>query len=140
MLGDRIPVPHFVVFYNGKDHAQEHYTLRLSDAFEWETDASEIERVCHVYNKQCIRENILKDFLIEHRAEVAHVMTLDFTFEHRLELQREEAIEEGKKEALAGLIRNKMNNNKSLEQIAVDLDVPVDQIRPIYEELAKEMP
>ena len=48
-------------------------------------------------------------------------------------------IEEGKKGALAGLIRNKMNNNKSLEQIADDLDVPVDQIRPIYEELAKEM-
>ena len=46
----RIPVPHFVVFYNGKDHAPEHYTLRLSDAFERETDAPEIELVCHVYN------------------------------------------------------------------------------------------
>ena len=139
----KIPVPHFVVFYNGKDHAPEHYTLRLSDAFEREIDAPEIELVCHVYNinqgnntellakcstlreymyfvdlvreyhkknefsnledaihqaiEQCIRENVLKDFLIEHRAEVAHVMTLDFTFEHRLELQREEAIEEGRK-------------------------------------------
>ena len=46
----KIPVPHFVVFYNGKDHAPEHYTLRLSDAFERETDAPEIELVCHVYN------------------------------------------------------------------------------------------
>ena len=193
----KIPVPHFVVFYNGKDHAPEHYTLRLSDAFEREIDAPEIELVCHVYNinqgnntellakcstlreymyfvdlvreyhnknefsnledaihqaiEQCIKENVLRDFLIEHRAEVMHVMTLDFTFEHRLELQREEAIEEGRKlgqeegkkeglkEALSGLIRNKMVNKKSLEQIADDLDVPVDQIRPIYEELAKEM-
>ena len=70
-------------------------------------------------------------------------MTLDFTFEHRLELQREEAIEEGRqlglKDAFSGLIRNKMNNNKSLEQIAFDLDVPADQIRPIYEEIANEL-
>ena len=185
----KIPVPHFVVFYNGKDHAPEHYTLRLSDAFEREIDAPEIELVCHVYNinqgnntellakcstlreymyfvdlvreyhnknefsnledaihqaiEQCIKENVLRDFLIEHRAEVMHVMTLDFTFEHRLELQREAAIEEGRqlglKDAFSGLIRNKMNNNKSLEQIAVDLDVQVDQIRPIYEEIAKEL-
>ena len=46
----KIETPHFVVFYNGKDHAPEHYTLRLSDAFERETDAPEIELVCHVYN------------------------------------------------------------------------------------------
>ena len=37
------------------------------------------------------------------------------------------------------MIRNKMVNKKSLEQIADDLDVPVDQIRQIYEELEKEM-
>ena len=193
----KIPVPHFVVFYNGKENAPEHYTLRLSDAFERDTVSPEIELVCHVYNinkgnntellskcstlrdymyfvdlvrdyhekngfldledaihqaiEQCIRENVLRDFLVEHRAEVMHVMTLDFTFEHRLELQREEAIEEGRKlgqeegkkegfkEALSGLIRNKMVNKKSLEQIADDLDVPVDQIRPIYEELAKKI-
>lgn len=118
-----------------------------------------LEDAIHKAIEQCIRENVLRDFLIEHRAEVMHVMTLDYTFEHRLELQREEAIEEGIKigrekgkkeglelgreagikEALSGLIRNKMDNNKSLEQIVIDLDVPVDQIRPIYEEITKEI-
>lgn len=100
---------------------------------------SNLEDAIHQAIEQCIKENVLKDFLTENRTEVTHMMTLDFTFERRLELQREEAIEEGKKEALSGLIRNKMNNNKSLEQIAVDLDVPVDQIRPIYEEIEKEL-
>ena len=46
-------------------------------------------------------------------------MTLDFTFERRLELQREEAIEEGIKigreagkiDALRELIRKKMGNH-----------------------------
>lgn len=185
----KIPVPHFVVFYNGKDLAPEHYTLRLSDAFERETDAPEIELVCHVYNinkgsnkellakcstlreymyfvdlvrdyyeknefsnledaihraiEQCIRENVLKDFLIEHRAEVTHVMTLDFTFERRLELQREEAAEEGEKNGmqkkLQDLIRKKIIKRKSLEQIADELEELPDDIRPIYEQIKKEM-
>ena len=40
---------------------------------------------------QCIRENILKDFLIENRSEVTKVMQLDYTFERQLELEREAA-------------------------------------------------
>lgn len=46
----KIPVPHFVVFYNGQKPAPEHYELRLSDAFERHTDAPEIELICQVYN------------------------------------------------------------------------------------------
>ena len=46
----KIPVPHFVVFYNGKEPAPEHYELRLSDAFEHHTDAPKIELICQVYN------------------------------------------------------------------------------------------
>ena len=137
----KIPVPRFVVFYNGTEHAPEHYELRLSDAFAKETETPELELVCQVYNinrgnnselleksptlrgymyfvdlvreyhakdnfsdlegaiskavSRCIREDILKDFLTEHRQEVTRVMTMDYTFERRLEFQREEAIEEG---------------------------------------------
>ncbi|MDD6038861.1 MAG: transposase, partial [bacterium] len=173
------PVPHFVVFYNGNLNAPEHEILRLSDAFEHETDEPELELICHVYNinrgnntqllekcttlreymyfvdlvrdnhatmehleeaiqkaiDQCIRENVLKDFLKEYGAEVMHMMTLDFTFERRLELQREEALEEGKCE----LIRKKILKQKTLEQIADELEETPDEIRPLYDRIAKEL-
>ena len=133
----KIPVPYFVVFYNGLEQAPEQYELRLSDAFEWQVDNPQIELICKVYNinsgnnteimekcptlreytyfvelvrknfkengyedlgkainqaiDQCIRENILKDFLIENRSEVTKVMQLDYTFERQLELEREAA-------------------------------------------------
>lgn len=45
-----IPAPHFVVFYNGKEPAPEHYELKLSDAFEKETEHPQLELVCQVYN------------------------------------------------------------------------------------------
>ena len=34
----KIPVPYFVVFYNGVEQAPEQYELRLSDAFERQVD------------------------------------------------------------------------------------------------------
>lgn len=39
----RIPVPRFVVFYNGTDTQPERQTLKLSDAFEKETADPELE-------------------------------------------------------------------------------------------------
>ena len=45
-------------------------------------------------------------------------MTLDFTFERRLELQREEATEEGRELKLQEQIRKKLLKNKTSEQIA----------------------
>lgn len=183
----KIPVPHFVVFYNGKEDAPDQYDLRLSDAFEKKTEDPEIELVCHVYNinsgkntpllskcqtlreymyfvdmvrknneisgnledaiekaiNQCMEENVLRDFLAQHREEVMHVMTLDYTFERRLEMQRAEAIEDGerigKEEKLSEQIRKKIQKGKPLDQIADELEEVPETIRPLYEKIKQEM-
>lgn len=187
----KIPVPHFVVFYNGKEDAPDQYDLRLSDAFEKETKNPEIELVCHVYNinngknvpllskcqtlreymyfvdmvrknneisgnledaiekaiNQCMEENVLRDFLAQHREEVMHVMALDYTFERRLEMQRAEAIEDGerigkeigKEEKLSEQIRKKIQKGKPLDQIADELEEVPETIRPLYEKIKQEM-
>ncbi len=44
---------------------------------------------------RCVKENVLRDFLMEHRSEVIKVMTLDYTFERQLALEREERLAEG---------------------------------------------
>ena len=59
-----------------------------------------------------------------------HVMTLDYTFERRLEMQRAEAIEDGerigkeigKEEKLSEQIRKKIQKGKPLDQIADELE------------------
>ena len=193
----KIPVPHFVVFYNGKEPAPEHYELRLSDAFEHHTDAPEIELICQVYNinkgnneellskcptlrdymyfvdlvreyhatnnftdlkgsirqaiDQCIREDILREFLIEHRQEVEKMLQLDYTFERQIELERQAGEEAGRKlgekigrklgeeEKLRELIRKKLLKAKTLEQIAEDLEEKPDNIRPLYKQIREEL-
>lgn len=46
----KLPVPKFVVFYNGSEDQPEEYEMRLSDSYEKKTDNPELELVCKVYN------------------------------------------------------------------------------------------
>ena len=46
----KIPVPKFVVFYNGAEDQPSEYHMKLSDAFEKKTNNPELELVCKVYN------------------------------------------------------------------------------------------
>jgi hypothetical protein len=153
----KIPVPQFVVFYNGTEEQPEQYDMCLSDAFEHSTDNPQLELVCRVYNinkgknkalldkcqvlreymtlvdyirtyheehkdeelaaaiswgiDRCIAEDVLKEFLIENRSEVEKVITLDYTFERRLELQREEGREEGRIEGKFDMLSSLVNDN-----------------------------
>lgn len=72
-----------------------------------------------------------------------HVMTLDYTFERRLEMQRAEAIEDGerigKEEKLSEQIRKKIQKGKPLDQIADELEEVPETIRPLYEKIKQEM-
>ena len=46
----KLPLPHFVVFYNGMEPRPEKEILRLSDSYEKKSDAPELELICTVYN------------------------------------------------------------------------------------------
>ena len=46
----KIPVPKFVVFYNGGEQQPAEYDMKLSDAFEKKVEDPELELVCKVYN------------------------------------------------------------------------------------------
>lgn len=44
---------------------------------------------------RCIEENVLREFLIKRRTEVVKIMTLDYTFDRQITLERRESREEG---------------------------------------------
>ena len=84
---------------------------------------------------RCIEENVLREFLIRRRTEVVKVMELDYTFDRRLMLEREDSREEGRAEGrienLITLICKKLRKNKEIEEIADDLEEDVEVIEPI---------
>lgn len=70
--------------------------FRLAFLERWDSSLS--DAIEHAINR-CIDEDVLKDFLINRREEVAKVTNLDFTSERQIELEREEAKKTGVTEA-----------------------------------------
>lgn len=178
----KIPVPHFVTFYNGMETMKEsEVTLRLSDMFEYKTDTPSIELIVRVINindnsksdiltkcstlhdymifvnkvrikrdyykdirlavteavDECIAENILSDFFIEHRDEVIDVSIYEYDEEGHMQVIREESFDKGFHSgfdsALISLITRKVKKDKSLDTIANELEESIDRIKPIYD-------
>lgn len=65
----------------------------------------------------CIENHILEEFMRARGSEVKKVMTLDMTFEHRMEIQYQEALEKGKAEERINCIRNMLMSGMLPEKI-----------------------
>ena len=63
-------------------------------------DDDDLENAIERAIDRCIEENVLRDFLIKRRSEVVKAMTLDYTFDRQLMLEREEARTEGLEEGI----------------------------------------
>ena len=196
----KIPTPKFAVFYNGDKNRPEREVLKLSDAYENQSDEPQLELMCTVYNinpgnneelkkrsqtlreymifvgyvnenlakakkgekdyetairdavNRCIAEDILKDFLLERGEDVQKIMMFDLTYEKQMENAKREwyndGVEEGYSSGIAKgdagrlvtSIIKKLQKNKSLEQIADELEESVEDIQPIYDIVKKHVP
>ena len=93
-------------------------------------------------------EDILKEFLLERREDVQKIMMFDLTYEKQMENAKREWYNDGKTEGkaegmiyhLVSSIAKKVQKNKSLEEIADELEEPVETIQPIYDIVKKHAP
>ena len=105
---------------------------------------------------RCIAEDILKKFLLERGEDVQKIMMFDLTYEKQMENAKREwyndGVEEGRAEGyssgiaegavhhLVASVVKKMQKNKTLDQIADELEESVEDIQPIYDIVKKHAP
>ncbi len=109
---------------------------------------------------RCIAENILKDFLLERGEDVQKIMMFDLTYEKQMENAKREwyndGVEEGRAEGYSsGIVEGraegavhhlvisvvkKVQKNKTLDQIADELEESVKDIQPIYDIVKRHDP
>lgn len=181
-----LPVPHFVVLYNGTAKLPERMERKLSDAFAVPTDSPDLELKVQIINinpgmneelkekcpalreyviyvekvrnyaksmpleeaveraiEECIRDDVLREFLLRQRAEVVKMSIYEYDEERELKLIRadERALGEeigkeigeeiGKAENIKKMIKNL---NMSAEQAMDVLEIPEEE-RSRYLEL-----
>ena len=85
--------------------------------------------------QDCIKNEVLKDFLIKRGAEVKRNMTLDYTWERREVLiraeERAEGRAEGIKEGRQALIRQNLDKGMPIEEIARFMGVSEEEIKQL---------
>lgn len=146
-----LPLPEFIVLYNGTAPYPDEKILKLSDSFHDPVELGlakgdiALELQVKVYNinrghndpiirrcktlasysafiakvrdyedrgksreealklaiKDCIKQNILKEFLETHSTEVMNMLLTEWNWDDALAVQREEGLEEGRQEAAA---------------------------------------
>ena len=97
--------------------------------------------------EECIKENILREFLMKHRAEVKTVSIFEYDQEKHIRLEREQAWEEGRESGIAegmakgeqqkliDLIQKKLQKGESVAQIADELE----ETAAVIEELIRSI-
>lgn len=93
---------------------------------------------------ECIAQGILRDFLLQNKAEVKRMSIFEYNEENVRRVLREEAYEDGMEEGdlkrLVSLVCKKMKMNQSLEKIAEDLIEEIPVIEPLYRAAKKFAP
>ena len=102
---------------------------------------------------ECINEDVLREFLLENKAEVVKMFlteynekqTLENMYNDGVEVGKEKGIEIGKAQGikfgerrkLIEMVYKKMKRGKTVEEIADDLEEDIEVINPIFNEIEK---
>ena len=125
-----------------KCQVMKEYGIFIDTIRKYQTEG--IENPYELAIKECIKKGILADYLSKKGSEVINMLQAEYDYELDIEVQREEAYEDGLR---AGeqtekilLIIKKVRRGKSLQTIADELEEPVDEVRKIYEAVMKAAP
>ena len=114
----KIPVPRFVVFYNGTDGQPERQILRLSDAFEKETAEPELELKVLMLN---INFGHNKELMDKCRTLREYSQYVDRVRKYAKRMQIEEAVERAVTECIREGILADFLSSQRAEVIAVSI-------------------
>ena len=116
----------------------EEYMLYVERIRQYATQCATLQEAVERAIADCISEGILADFLKTHKAEAMTVSIFEYDEEKELRLYREAEREVGVEQTLSKMIRKKIEKNITLEQAAEELEMSVEELRPLYERVKEE--
>jgi hypothetical protein len=108
-----------------------------------ETGYDDLEKAINKAIDRCIKEEVLKEFLIRRRAEVVKMTQLDYTFERQIMLEKKYSREEGLSQGIDYgelknrilLISKKKAKNCTVSETADMLETDEALVQKVYDAL-----
>jgi len=124
------------------------YAILISKIREFKQNTEDLKDAITKAIDYCIANDVLKEFLLEHRSEVVDMLRMEYDEAKTMAHIREDSYEEGE---LAGkkigqelklieIVCKKLKKNKSVEQIADELEEEITDIQKIYDVAEKFAP
>ena len=106
------------------------------------TETMELSEAVDRAMDECIREDVLREFLMKHRAEARAMSIFEYDQERHMQQEREAGIEkgrriglaEGEEQLLRRLVQKNLSRGMSISEIAEVLDETEERIREIASE------
>ena len=99
------------------------------------TETMELSEAVDRAMDECIREDVLREFLMKHRAEARAMSIFEYDQERHMQQEREAGIEKGRRQGEEQLLRRQVQKNlsrgMSISEIAEVLDETEERIREI---------
>ena len=77
----------------------------------------------------CIEQGIMKEFLMEHRAEVADMSIYEFNMEEFVKSTKESGYEEGRADERLDVVKKMLRSGMSCEQVAEILELDLEVVK-----------
>ena len=95
------------------------------------TEEMELSEAVDRAMDECIREDVLREFLMKHRAEARAMSIFEYDQERHMQQEREAGIEKGKEQLLHMQVQKNLARGMSISEIAEVLDETEKRIREI---------
>ena len=106
------------------------------------TETMELAEAVDRAINECIEEDVLRDFLMEHKAEARAMSIFEYDQERHMQQEREAGIEKGRRQGeeqlLCRQVQKNLSRGMSLAEIAEVLDETEERIREIAAEVTGE--
>lgn len=124
------------------------YGILIGKIREFRQNAQELKEAIVEAIEYCISNDILREFLLEHKSEVTDMLKMEYDEAKTVAHIREDSYEEGEQAGvekgteikLIEMVCRKLSKNKSVEQIADELEENIENIRSICEVAQKFAP
>ena len=102
------------------------------------TETMELPEAVDRAINECIEEDVLRDFLMEHKAEARAMSIFEYDQERHMQQEREAGIEKGEQQLLRRQVKKNLSRGMNISEIAEVLDETEERIREIAAEVAGE--
>ena len=147
----KFPRPKFFVLYDGDKDEPLQRKMRLSDAFEGESDSLELVVTSTLVGKVkegirlglssrdaisravklCLDKGIMGEYLVEHAEEVFNMLALEWNMDDALQARFDEGYEDGREEERESIALNMIRSGLSIDNIQKFTKLSAERIKEL---------